>query len=67
MKNQKHNENKMYEIRKKCKEILKSSWTTEIWIGGNPEHLDTRNQNKGIRGKIEISKEGRDNMTTGLK
>lgn len=46
---------------------LKSNQRNEIRLGGNQEHLDTRNQKKGIRGKAESSRECRDNMTTKLK
>lgn len=51
----------------KCKEILKSNWRTKIWLGGDQQHLDTRNQNKGIRGKIESFQEHKNNVTNELK
>lgn len=42
-------EKKIYKIRKNCKEILKSNWRTKIWLKGNQQHLNTRNQIKRIR------------------
>lgn len=46
---------------------LKSNRRIKIWFGDNQEHLDTRNQNKEIRGKVESSWECRDNTITKLK